>query len=127
MPGSSYGISALAEKGYRFPETKILSQEQLMKLSTFELLKNAPPENGFTLSDEQLKQLQSTLLTMLKDLHLLAEDNGIKLRLGGGNLLGAVREGKMIPWDDDLDLQIARSDYTPMLSLLHDQYRLYIP
>ena len=92
-----------------------------MKLSTFDLLKNTPPENGFTLSDEQLKQMQAILLAMLKDLDSLAEENGIKLRLGGGNLLGAVRDGKMIPWDDDLDLQISRCDYAPMLSLLREQ------
>ena len=102
-----------------------------MNLSTFDLLKNASSEGGFTLTDDQLRLLQQTLLEMLADLHTLAEANGIRLHLAGGALLGAVRDGNMIPWDDDIDLHIARSDYAHFLSLLREQrsdrYWLHTP
>ena len=92
-----------------------------MNLSTFDLLKNAKPEDGFFLDEEQLARLHAVLTEMLRDITSLAEENGICLRLSGGTLLGALRNGRLIPWDDDADLVIERKDYVRMLTLLREQ------
>ena len=64
-----------------------------------------------TLTDEQLAALKKTLTQMTMDVIRFCELNHICVMLGGGSALGAVRHNGFIPWDDDLDLLMPRSDY----------------
>ena len=47
---------------------------------------------------------------LMKNLQRICDEVGVKFWLRGGTLLGAVRHGGFIPWDDDVDLGIMRSD-----------------
>lgn len=92
-----------------------------MPLSTFEFLKSSQPEGGFHLNEKQLKALQQTLFDILLDISSLAEENGIPLYLSGGTVLGAIRHGGFIPWDDDIDVNLERRYYDRFLKLLREQ------
>ena len=63
------------------------------------------------LSDVQLKELKSVELKMLCQIDKACRDNGIKYSITGGTLLGAVRHGGFIPWDDDIDILMLRPEY----------------
>lgn len=57
--------------------------------------------NNCTLEDIQQKQCE-----ILKELERVCKKHNIKYYLAQGTLLGAVRNGGFIPWDDDIDVII---------------------
>lgn len=82
-----------------------------MGLSTFAYFKNMPLAEGMIeLSQEQVGQLQGVLLSMLKDVDAACKELGVTYTMSGGSCLGAVRHHGFIPWDDDIDLNMRRSD-----------------
>ncbi len=55
--------------------------------------------------------IQESLLRLLKAFDAFCNQHQIKYSLSGGSLLGAVRHHGFIPWDDDLDCVMDRSNY----------------
>lgn len=71
-------------------------------------------------SDQDLRKLQSVELEMLKAVDKFCKENGITYFLDGGSCLGAVRHGGFIPWDDDIDVGMMRSDYERFVRLFQE-------
>ena len=63
------------------------------------------------LSDEMLRHLQLIQLEMLIEVDRICKKCGIKYNMIAGTLLGAVRHGGYIPWDDDADVALLRPEY----------------
>lgn len=74
------------------------------------------------ISEEELKKLQTCLYNMAVDLDERCRKHGIKLFLVGGSLLGAVRHGGFIPWDDDMDLGASREDYEKLKEIFDEEF-----
>ncbi len=54
---------------------------------------------------------------MLKYFHQFCEDENLRYYLIGGTALGAARHKGFIPWDDDIDVGMHRSDYEKLRKL----------
>ncbi len=68
-----------------------------------------------------LREIQLAELEMLKSFDAFCRKHGLRYTISGGTLLGAIRHGGFIPWDDDIDLWIPRPDYERFVSLVYDQ------
>ncbi len=64
-----------------------------------------------------LAETQEIYLELMTELDRICRENGLRYDLGGGSLLGAVRHGGFIPWDDDIDVNMPRPDYERLLAL----------
>lgn len=60
---------------------------------------------------EELKHLHKALLVIMDEIDRICKKNSITYTLWAGSLIGAVRHNGFIPWDDDLDVAMLRSDY----------------
>ncbi len=60
------------------------------------------------MSSEEVKRVQIGILDYVDQ---YCREHGIKYWIDYGTLLGAVRHGGYIPWDDDIDISMLRSDY----------------
>lgn len=65
-------------------------------------------EENRELSQAEVKELLYQILRSFAD---YCDAHGIRYRLCGGTLLGAVRHRDFIPWDDDIDVFLPRPDY----------------
>lgn len=78
-----------------------------------------------------VKEIQSVLLNSLKRFDAFCRSHGLKYYLSNGTLLGAVKYGGFIAWDDDADVLMPREDYDKLLSLADDlnddKYELLYP
>lgn len=74
------------------------------------------------LSVEEVKRVQLGILDAVAD---FCNRNGITFYLCGGTLLGAIRHQGYIPWDDDIDIAMERSQYTRFVDQFNGTNDLY--
>lgn len=69
-------------------------------------------------SVQEVRELQ---LNLLQKFDSYCKENNIQYFAFAGTLLGAVRHGGFIPWDNDIDLAVKRKDYDRLINLLKDE------
>ena len=63
------------------------------------------------LDDKTLREVQLIQLEMLQEVDRICQKCNIHYNIIAGTLLGAVRHGGYIPWDDDADVAMLRDEY----------------
>lgn len=76
---------------------------------------------GYEVS-EKLKKIWAVELDLLNELIRVCKKHDIKMQVSYGTLLGAVRHGGFIPWDDDLDVWLTRTEYEKLLDIAPKEF-----
>ncbi len=66
---------------------------------------------------DYLPKLHKCQLIIAGEIKRICDENNIKYFIIAGTLLGAVRHGGFIPWDDDMDIGMLREDYEKFLKI----------
>lgn len=68
-----------------------------------------------------IKKIQKIELEILLEFDRICRKYDIRYQLYAGTLIGAIRHKGFIPWDDDIDVSMLRSDYNKFLSVVKDE------
>ena len=68
-----------------------------------------------TAKDKIIDVVKKLELMILEEIDRICRKNGIEYSICGGTMLGAIRHGGFIPWDDDIDINFTPEEYDRFL------------
>lgn len=74
-----------------------------------------------------LKEIQFETLKIMNVIHSICQKENLRYSLFYGTLLGAIRHKGFIPWDDDLDIVMPRSDYNKLAEYFKNHAEELLP
>ena len=83
---------------------------------SFENATLIPPAEG------NLRVIQKANVKLLEIFDSICKENNLQYWIDFGTLLGAIRHKGFIPWDDDIDLGMARDDYEKLIELFSNGF-----
>lgn len=108
---------------YGVPAQVIKNRKEFLKRNY-----KAQLENGIDKVSElilrggrDLRRVQLIQLDMLKEIDRICRKHHLKYNIAFGTLLGAVRHGGFIPWDDDADVNMPYEDYLKLIEVIDDE------
>lgn len=107
-------------RGYRLSSCYEAKYEEEHKKNLFLIehfdLKDMKPATGY------LRYRQREIMHFAKEVFDALQEININPFLIGGNLIGWMRHGGFVPWDDDLDFGLIRSDYKKLLEFAKEKW-----
>ena len=64
-----------------------------------------------------MTEKQKYLLKLFQEVDEICKEHNLRYVMAGGSLVGAVRHEGFVPWDDDVDLYMPRSDWEKFVEI----------
>lgn len=96
----------------------------MVELQTIHLEDNffqAEIRNGFEVTIQR-KEIWAVEMDLLSKFIKVCEKYNLTYFAEAGTLLGAIRHGGFVPWDDDIDVVMPRSDYDSLCSVAKENF-----
>ncbi len=68
----------------------------------------------------RLTPIKAVEIDILREIDRICRENDLKYFIAGGTMLGALRYGNSIPWDDDYDIGMLRKDFEKFRKLCNN-------
>lgn len=94
-------------------KTDLLSNQLNGYFNTFFDISDVKPPTEISRTFQELS------LYLLENFKKICDENGIDYWLQGGALIGAARNGKLVPWDDDIDIGMMRNELKKLRSVMY--------
>ena len=78
--------------------------------------------NGYIVTSHR-KKLWNAQIELINEFARICKKHNLRWFADSGTLLGAVRHGGFIPWDDDVDVVMFRPDYMKFQSIVEDELK----
>lgn len=72
------------------------------------------------IQQNNIKEMQKCILDILIAIDKVCKEHHLRYYLIAGTMLGAIRHGGFIPWDDDADIALPRKDYEELVKHAKD-------
>ena len=69
-----------------------------------------------------LEDVHRQQMLLLREIDRVCSRNGLRYYLCCGSLIGALRDGDFVPWDDDLDICMPREDFDALMELVEKEW-----
>ncbi|NLG03525.1 MAG: LicD family protein [Clostridia bacterium] len=69
----------------------------------------------------EMTEIRNLQMDLMRYVRTVCEKNGLRYYMCGGTLLGAVRHGGYIPWDDDVDIAMPMPDFKRFIEIVKEQ------
>lgn len=69
----------------------------------------------------KIREIHDAHKVIFKEIERVCDKHGIRFFIESGTLLGAVRHGTAIPWDDDADAAMLRSDFEKFRRIVREE------
>lgn len=77
---------------------------------------------GYTVT-RKMKEVWAIELDIMMEIFRVCNKYDIPIQANGGTILGAVRHGGFIPWDDDIDLEMTRDNYNKLCEIAPMEFK----
>lgn len=92
--------------------TEVTPLDEALARTIYAELESDPDDKiSRTLYQGKLQKIRKLQMEIIADVDRICRNNNIKYFLVGGSLLGAVKYGGYIPWEDTIDIGFFREDY----------------
>ena len=75
------------------------------------------------LVNHEMKKAWAVMLDLLAEFDRVCKKHNIRYFASGGTMLGAVRHKGFIPWDDDIDVMMERTDYEKLCKVGPSEFK----
>ena len=94
-----------------------LVQKELKTLTS--IVRSSVTASSLPKAEGVLRDIQLADLRILREIGRVAREANLTWWIDFGTLLGAVRHGGFIPWDDDIDICMVREDYARFVEVFN--------